>query len=95
LPFKTALEREIREELGSNIQLNINNISLVSKRQYNLDGKDHHVVAIYFDAAYLRGDIILSDEHERLQWLTPKELLQHDKFVSQDEYDQLKKYLTA
>lgn len=90
IPWTEALKREVAEEIGETVNLDIGNTLFVSKRQYHKDGKTNYIAAIFFECQYKSGDLQLSDEHRDLEWLTPNELLNSQmKFVSEDERVQL------
>lgn len=93
LPLKEGLQRELSEELGYNIQYTIKDLAFVSKRDYIHFGQ-HHIVVLFYEVEFHGGDFTLTDEHEKLEWLTPKELLARKaRFQSGTEYDELKAYL--
>ena len=90
IPWSEALKRELAEEIGETVTVNIENTLFVSKRQYHKDGATHYIAAIFFECHYLSGELKLSEEHRNLEWLTPNELLNSQlKFVSEDERIQL------
>lgn len=90
LSWEEALRREVAEELGELVTINVGKTLFVSKRQYHIGGATHHIAAIYFECQYIGGEIKLSDEHGNHEWLTVEELLSSNKkFVSEDEKAQL------
>lgn len=90
IPWSEALKREVSEELGDSVTIEIGQTLFVSKRQYRKDKTDHYIAAIFFKCRFIAGDIKLSDEHGSHAWLTPEEILGHKlKFVSEDERNQL------
>ena len=94
LPFKEGLKRELSEELGNKISYTINDFAFASKRDYIHLGQ-HHIVALFFNVTYISGEFMLSDEHEKLEWLTPKQLIaRKDRFQSGTEFEELSAYLT-
>jgi 8-oxo-dGTP pyrophosphatase MutT (NUDIX family) len=93
IPMLEVLKREIAEELGNDIKFDIGKIAFVTKRKYTFK-QNFKVLAIYYEADYISGDYVLSDEHSVAKWMEPEEILSKDhKFISKDEYDQLKTYL--
>ncbi len=91
--LEKILIRELQEELGKNLKFKINDIVFAAKRHYDKNNLDHHVLALFFEVNYLAGNILLSDEHVKSQWIDPKSILKYpQKFISQDEYNQFKKY---
>ena len=94
IPFTSNLEREIAEECGNNFTLKILGPAFIAKRQYTKNGQTHKIIAIYYEALYVGGDITLSDEHSNYEWVKPAELIKYpDKFVSKDEFEQFDNYL--
>jgi 8-oxo-dGTP pyrophosphatase MutT (NUDIX family) len=90
LPWAEALRREVSEELGEQVSIQVGETLFVSKRQYDKDNKTHYIAAIFFKCTYVNGDIELSEEHAKHKWLTPKEITNNTlKFVSKDERNQL------
>ncbi len=90
LPWTEALKREVAEELGEQVSIEIGQTLFVSKRQYDKDEKTNYIAAIFFKCQYISGDIELSDEHANHKWLTLEEIIDNRvKFVSEDERSQL------
>jgi 8-oxo-dGTP pyrophosphatase MutT (NUDIX family) len=90
LPWTEALQREIAEEVGPDVRVDIGQTLIVSKRRFNHEGQIHHIAAIFFECHYRSGNIVISDEHHRYEWLTVPELLASTvPFVSPDEKQQL------
>jgi len=95
LPWTEALNREIDEELGEAIRVEIGKTVFVSKRQYERDGAVHHIAAIYFEARYVSGEVTLSDEHGSFAWINPQELVTDKyKLMSDDERTQLRAWVS-
>lgn len=94
LPLAKVLEREVKEELGSSLIFKVEKLAFIAKREYSDNGQKHKILAVYFEARYLGGDIVLSNEHTTAKWVKPKSILETpDKFISKDEYQQLKEHL--
>ncbi|HET9173933.1 MAG TPA: NUDIX hydrolase [Candidatus Saccharimonadales bacterium] len=94
IPWTDALLREVAEELGTDIKIEINQTLFVSKRQYQKEGHVNYIAAIFFASRYVSGDITLSDEHGSFEWMTVEELLNgNHQFVSDDERAQLHNYV--
>src|SRR5487761_1140217 len=90
LPWTEALRREVAEELGEQVSIEVGQTLFVSKRQYHKDEKTHYIAAIFFKCKYVDGDIKLSEEHSNHKWLSPEDIINHRlKFVSEDERNQL------
>lgn len=95
IPWEEALKREVSEEVGESVKLDIGKTCFVSKRQYNKDGTEHHIAAIYFECQFKGGDITLSEEHGDFAWMTPSELVaQSAHFISVDEQHKIKEYFS-
>ena len=93
LSLTDILAREIAEELGETIKFKVNDVAFVTKRYYQRDGKEHNILATYFNVDLISGDIVLSDEHTEFSWIDPKSILSHpENFITPDEYEQYKKY---
>jgi 8-oxo-dGTP pyrophosphatase MutT (NUDIX family) len=93
LSLHEVLTRELREELGNSFKFNIKDVAFIAKRRYNSNNKDHRIVAIFFEVLYKDGDIKLSNEHVKSEWVKQKSILNNpEKFISKDEYNQYKKY---
>lgn len=95
IPLEEVLRREIEEELGPTLKYKINKLAFVAKRQYDFKGITNHIIAIYYDVSYVSGEILLSEEHAKKQWVAPAELLENaSKFVSADEFEQFNNYFS-
>lgn len=71
------LLREISEELGKEIKIKI--ISPISLYHfYRSNRKTDEMVGINFICEYIKGKIVLSDEHTEFKWITPKEIDNYD-----------------
>lgn len=68
----TGLKREIKEELGIEIEV------IKPSRVWSLIKSDLHLAGITFLANYLGGEVGLSGEHTRYQWVTKEEVLNGD-----------------
>ena len=73
-PFFEIIKREIEEEIGSNIVYTLNPKPVATGRhcieaQYARGAKDIHVVYLFFEAKYVSGEVIISDEHTGFEWL--------------------------
>ena len=67
--FETALKREIKEELGIDIQMG------KCSRIWSLIKEDLHLIGITFNAKYVGGDIKLSFEHDSYSWVKKEDVL--------------------
>lgn len=90
-----VMDRELQEEIGSDVQYSVGDFAFVARRHYTYDGTSRNVIALHFDVTYLGGKVSLSDEHCHWDWHDPFALLNNpDKFQSTDEYEEFSKYLT-
>jgi 8-oxo-dGTP pyrophosphatase MutT (NUDIX family) len=91
-----VLKREIKEELGTGVDIKVNKLAFVSKRQYTKNGVLYRTLAIFYNAEFIGGKISLSNEHKISEWVKPADLLaKNNKYMTKDEEDQLKKYFSA
>lgn len=96
LDHQTVVQREIREELGEDIKVDVGKLAFVSRRSYTKDGITNRVIAIFYNANYTSGSVQLSDEHVHAEWLEKAEILNRGyKFMSPDEEKQLKEYFVS
>lgn len=94
VPFKDALEREIKEELGYDISVTIHGNIFATNRDYSHLGQYNRVLSLFYEVTYNKGDISISDEHTLFEWLTPSELLlRKDTFASSDEFNVISEYI--
>ncbi|HLD19810.1 MAG TPA: NUDIX domain-containing protein [Patescibacteria group bacterium] len=75
--LKDILQREITEELGTDIKLDINphpqwSLRHTSQTNYFDDGTPRRSLIILFEAQYQGGEIALSHEHSEYDWLIPE-----------------------
>lgn len=86
-----ALKREVKEETGLDIE--------VGKPFYSWFyqfGQDHRnagklIYVIGFHCTYLGGEVILSDEHDRFEWVSKRD---YHRFNGEPSYEEaLKKYI--
>lgn len=70
-PFLKIIKREIKEELGPKFVYEINEMPVAISRQKRvsrIDNKIHFIFAIFFEAKFGKGEIILSSEHKNYIW---------------------------
>ncbi|TGL60336.1 NUDIX hydrolase [Leptospira ognonensis] len=66
-----SIKREIREELGANIEIEVNpKPFLIHKHRVN-EG-NHPCVIIGYHAKLIKGKIEMSDEHDFMEWVDVK-----------------------
>lgn len=92
VPLEKILDREVREELGEMLKYKLGNPLFQFRRHF--ENKNFHVFITVYEADYLSGEIILSSEHSKYQWMHKKEFQFEEKnFFSREEYEAFKKYL--
>lgn len=84
-PLLECLDREVREELGSEVRLKINYKPIGLGRELLFDKilqQDHYrrIFIIGYEAKYLGGEIKLSNEHESYKWVDVKTFDPSGKF---------------
>jgi 8-oxo-dGTP pyrophosphatase MutT (NUDIX family) len=90
-PLKDLFKREIREELGKDIKYKILGPA-IQYRRYNKTTKMNVLVSAY-EAEYLSGEIKLSDEHSKYEWINPKTYdLKGKKIKNKEEMLAFKNY---
>ncbi len=85
------LDREIREELGPDVQYKLGNPAFVSRRFFPNDNLK--IFLVIFEAELLDGEIKLSNEHLHFEWLKPESVMRAE-FVNETEYQAWIKYLS-
>jgi 8-oxo-dGTP diphosphatase len=87
-----SLKRELEEELGSSMKLNISNdVVLVHKHRVNLG--NHPCIILGYDCEYLSGEIKISDEHDFFEWVDIK-TFKPETFYSEYMLEAVCKYLS-
>ncbi len=86
----SILDREIREELGSEIQYKLGKPAFVSRRFF--PDYDLKIFLTMFEAELLSGEIKLSNEHLQFEWLKPEDV-KKEMFVTEAEYQAWVDYL--
>jgi 8-oxo-dGTP pyrophosphatase MutT (NUDIX family) len=66
--WEVSLRREVQEELGSEIQYTINKEPIFCFPHYMVSDQCEGL-GIAFQGNFLEGNIILSDEHDYLEWV--------------------------
>lgn len=96
VPFDKALNREVREEIGAvKYKLNPRPVAvsrhLISANVSSLK-RDVHVLYLLYEADYISGDIIISDEHAGFIWEDPQ-VIELEKLLKSGNLDGLRMYL--
>jgi 8-oxo-dGTP pyrophosphatase MutT (NUDIX family) len=73
-PFLISLKREIEEELGRQVILDIHEspVALARVQLWDKQLNQYHyrrVFMLFYEAVYKGGEINLSDEHEFMEWV--------------------------
>tara|TARA_Y100000310_G_C20432573_1_gene692178 strand:+ start:169 stop:609 length:441 start_codon:yes stop_codon:yes gene_type:complete len=96
IPLEDIITREVREELGENVEFSLGSILFVNRLVRN--GGEQWVFHIIFDAEYISGDIKLSDEHINYKWVDRGSYeVSREDFLpgDQDKYEAFKKYFDS
>jgi 8-oxo-dGTP pyrophosphatase MutT (NUDIX family) len=83
LPIEDLFKREIREELGGNVKYRILGPAM-QYRRYDKFRKMYVLITAY-EAEYLSGEIKLSREHDKYEWVDPKKYNLKDKKINNEE----------
>lgn len=91
VPLEKILEREVKEELGSDLRYKLGN-PIFQFRRY-IKNKNIYVFITVYLAEYLSGGIKLSSEHSEYKWIDVKKFKFKEKdFWRKEEYVAFKKY---
>jgi 8-oxo-dGTP diphosphatase len=91
MPLEKIIEREVREELGPDLKYKLGK-PLLQFRRYWKD-KDMYIFIIIYEADYISGEIELSSEHSKYEWIAPKNFyFPRANFSSNEEYLAFKNY---
>jgi len=95
IPILNALKREVREELGSNVEYKIGEF-LFHYRRFSpeMTGKNRRVFINVYSGTYLGGEIELSHEHRSYEWANPitRGFSKEDFLSDTEEYNAFKFY---
>lgn len=86
-PYVIILKREITEELGENLDVEIRSTPVAVGRhlipaRLSRAGKDVRVLMVFFEAYYQGGDFMMSSEHKGMEWLNLKTINPEEYFTS-------------
>jgi len=91
IPLAEIIEREVGEELGEEIKYKIGKPIFQFRRHFEDNGQ--HIFLTVYEAEYLSGDIQLSSEHSKYEWLNPKTaVLKESDFFGEEEFLAVKNY---
>lgn len=71
MPISQILQRELIEEIGPNIKLEINEVPVSVGRDPYISrdtGNEKWIFLVFFEAKYLGGEVVISDEHKEYCW---------------------------
>ncbi|MDP4007281.1 MAG: NUDIX hydrolase [bacterium] len=84
ISLPSVIVREVNEELGKNLQFRLGD-QLFTCTVFG-HNESYWIFTIVYDAEYISGDIILSDEHASYEWVDPRSYeLKRENFFPQDE----------
>ena len=91
LPIKELFKREIEEELGKDVKYKVLKPAFQYQR-YDRFRKKAVLITAY-EAEYLSGEIRLSEEHQRQEWINPQEFdFENRSFNNEGERAAFKEY---
>ena len=94
VPLSTIIEREVHEELGSELRYTLGKPLFQFRR--HIKAKGLHVFITVYAAEFLSGEVVLSDEHTGYQWISPQDFeWDEERFVSREEYQAFKDYFES
>ncbi len=84
--FVEILKREVREELGE-VNIEISNMPVSYGRHrippsFSDTGYERHVLYLFFEARYIDGDIVISEEHTGYKWIDIEKIKLEEYFNS-------------
>ena len=92
-PLSEIIDRELQEELGEDIKYKLGKPILHFRRHFERESKNFHVFLVVFEGEYLSGEIKLSDEHSKYQWINPMNAsLVAGDFFNEEEFFALNSY---
>lgn len=90
-PLEEILEREVREELGDSIRYKLGKPLFQFRRHF--EDKGFRVFITVYEADFLSGEIQLSDEHSRYEWISAKNFaFKEEDFFHPEEFLAFRKY---
>ena len=98
-PFSEIIKREIEEEIGNNVVYTLHPKPVATGRhcidaKFAKGGKDIHVIYLFFEAQYVSGQVVISDEHTGFEWLNLSKIKPEQYFKS-GNLEGLKMYLKS
>ncbi|OGF20938.1 hypothetical protein A2Y83_01700 [Candidatus Falkowbacteria bacterium RBG_13_39_14] len=70
LPFEKILRREIKEEIGK-VSFKLTSIQPAALGRHKIEGRGNeiHILYLFFEGRYIKGNIKISEEHSSYDWL--------------------------
>lgn len=81
-PFSESIKREIQEELGPTIKYKLKQEEPLFIFPHFIDESGYEALGLAFEADFISGDILLSDEHNHLQWIDLQKLKPEQYFTA-------------
>lgn len=75
--LRETLLREVKEELGEEVSIEVNNCFHTWSRRPHPD-RDYYILLVGFKCSYIDGKIRLSDEHTDMKWVNKEEIAKLD-----------------
>jgi 8-oxo-dGTP pyrophosphatase MutT (NUDIX family) len=94
-PYEEIIRREIREELGTEVEYEFEKYPIATGRHIYFSkklGRMSYILMVMFRAKYLGGDIHISDEHIDYKWID-LEKEPADKYFTKGFLDGVQQYM--
>ncbi|MDO8564607.1 MAG: NUDIX hydrolase [bacterium] len=93
VPLQEILRREVTEELGPDFRYEVGPVAFQFRRTHCDPDDGGWVFLTVFEAEYMGGEIVLSEEHTEYRWIDPdKEPLTRAEFFTEEEYLAITEY---
>lgn len=93
-PLEKVLAREVKEELGPEVRYTLGKPVMFYRGYF--ESRKIYIFAAVYEAEWISGDINLSFEHNRYEWINPKTChLRKKDFSSDEQYDAFMKYFRS
>ncbi len=83
-PFEKIILREITEELGDNVKIDIipTPIGISRNKMSVANKKDIHILFVFFKGIFRGGKIQIDEDHTGFDWIDPSNAKYSDSFIS-------------
>lgn len=89
-PLEKILAREVREEIGR-VRYALGKPAFQYRRWHRT--RQMHILTTVYEAHYLSGRVVLSEEHGSYEWVIPRDIrFSPGDFTSREEHRAFKKY---